>query len=68
MAGGDDLIEEIRRLLVQGQIPKFVTDEQGGLGIRTFAKLFGELLGGRDSVIRNRLILNGAGLTASSCG
>ena len=25
MAGGDDLVEEVRRLLVQGQIPKFVT-------------------------------------------
>jgi hypothetical protein len=34
MAGGDDLVEEIRRLLVQGQIPKFVTDEQCGFGIR----------------------------------
>ena len=34
MAGGDDLVEEVRRLLVQGQIPKFVTDEESGLGIR----------------------------------
>jgi len=34
VAGGNDLVEEIRRLLVQGQIPKFVTDEQCGFGIR----------------------------------
>ena len=33
MAGGDNLIEEIRRPLVEGQISKFVTDEQRGLGI-----------------------------------
>ena len=33
MAGGDNLIEEVRRLLVEGQISKFVTDEQCGLGI-----------------------------------
>ena len=30
MPGGDDLVEKVRRLLVQGQIPKFVTDEQCG--------------------------------------
>ena len=34
VAGGNDLIEEIRRLLVEGQIAKLVTDEQCGLGIR----------------------------------
>jgi hypothetical protein len=28
VAGGDNLIEEVRRLLVEGQISKFVTDEQ----------------------------------------
>src|ERR1039458_307631 len=33
MAGGDNLIEEVRRLLVEGQISKFVADEQRGLGI-----------------------------------
>ena len=33
MAGGDNLIEEVRRLLVEGQISKFVADEQCGLGI-----------------------------------
>src|ERR1700693_3351637 len=34
VAGGDDLIEEIRRLLIEGQIPKLVTDEKSGLSIR----------------------------------
>ena len=34
MTGGDDLVEEIRRLLVKGQIPKLVTDEQCRLRIR----------------------------------
>ena len=29
-----EMIEEIRRLLVEGQIPKFVTDEQCRFGIR----------------------------------
>ena len=33
VAGGDDLIEEIRGLLIEGQISKFVADEQRGLGI-----------------------------------
>src|SRR5580765_3743923 len=33
VAGGDNLIEEVRRLLVEGQISKFVTDQQRGLGI-----------------------------------
>ena len=33
MARGDDLIEEIRGLLIERQVAKFVNDEQRGLGV-----------------------------------
>ena len=33
VTGGDDLIKEIRGLLIEGQIAKFVHDEGGGLRI-----------------------------------
>ena len=33
VAGGDDLVEKVRSLLIEGQISQFVTDEQRGLGI-----------------------------------
>src|ERR1700730_1676780 len=33
MAGGNHLIEQIRTLLVEGQVPKLVTDKKGRLGI-----------------------------------
>src|ERR1035437_2844634 len=34
VAGGDDLIEEVRRLLVESQIPELITNQESGFGIR----------------------------------
>ena len=33
VAGGDDLVEKVRSLLVERQIPQFITDEQSRLGV-----------------------------------
>jgi hypothetical protein len=33
VAGGDDLIEQVGSLLVQGKIPELVNQKQRGLGV-----------------------------------
>ena len=33
VTGGDDLVEKVGGLLIQGQVSEFVTDEQRRLGV-----------------------------------
>jgi hypothetical protein len=61
MARGDDLIKEIRSLLVESQISQLVTDEQCWLGINSDVILLCIAFAPERSLACNSVILTGSG-------